>query len=131
MAVSIAERNQRITIQRNETVTDRIGNHTSAWTDFLELWANVTMTASTEGTEAGVTSMTQGLKAIVLKSAETTAIRSNCHRIIFDGEIYNITGVVPYYTSRDLVQITAVSQKGRPDGHGECGISGECDCTGA
>lgn len=32
MAVSIAERNQRITVQQNETVTDRIGNHTSAWT---------------------------------------------------------------------------------------------------
>ncbi len=59
MAVSIADRNQRITVQQNEAVTDRIGNHTSAWADFLELWANVTITASTEGTEAGITSMRQ------------------------------------------------------------------------
>ena len=105
MAVSIAERNQRITVQQNETVTDRIGNHTSAWTDFLELWANVTITASTEGTEAGVTSMRQTMKAIVLKSAQTAALCS--------GEVYNITGVMPYYTSGDLVQITAVSQQER------------------
>lgn len=119
--VSIAERNQRILIQRHETVTDCIGNHTSAWTDFLELWANVTITASTEGTEAGTTSMTQTMKAIVLRSAETAAFRSNHHRILFDGEIYNITGVIPYYTSGDLVQIMAVSQKGRPTDHEQCG----------
>lgn len=113
MAVSIAERNQRITVQQNETVTDRIGNHISAWTDFLELWANVTITASTEGTEAGVTSMRQTMKAIVLKSATTAALCSNRHRILFGGEVYNITGVMPYYTSGDLVQITAVSQQER------------------
>lgn len=118
--VSIAERNQRILIQRHETVTDRIGNHTSAWTDFLELWANVTITASTEGTEAGVTSMTQTMKAIVLKSTRTAALCSNRCRILFGGGIYDITGVVPYYTSGDLVQITAESQKGRPE-HGPCG----------
>lgn len=81
MAISIAERNQRITVQQNETVTDRIGNHTSAWTDFLELWANVTITASTEGTEAGVTSMRQTMKAIVLKSAQTAALCSNRHPV--------------------------------------------------
>ena len=113
MAVSIAERNQRITIQRNETAIDGIGNHTSAWTDFLELWANVTMTASTEGTEAGVTSMRQTMKAIVLKRAATAVLCSNRHRILFGGKVYNITGVMPYYTSGDLVQITAVSQQER------------------
>lgn len=115
MKISIAERNQRITIQQNEPVTDSIGNHTSAWATILELWANVTITASTEGTEAGNTSMTQTMKAIVLRSAETAALRSDRHRILFGGEIYNITGVIPYFTSGDLVQITAVSQKGRSE----------------
>ena len=38
---------------------------------------------------------------------------SNRHRILFGGEVYNITGVMPYYTSGDLVQITAVSQQER------------------
>ncbi len=120
MAVSIADRNQRITVQQNEAVTDRIGNHTSAWADFLELWANATITASTEGTEAGITSMRQTMKAIVLKSAQTTALHSNRYRILFDGEIYNITGVMPYYTSGNLVQIIAVSQKGKLTDHGQC-----------
>ena len=86
----------------------------------MELWANVTITASTEGTEAGITSMRQTMKAIVLKSAQTTALHSNRYRILFGGEIYNITGVMPYYTSGNLVQIIAVSQKGKLTDHGQC-----------
>ena len=52
-------------------------------------------------------------EAIVLKSATTAVLCSNRHRILFGGKVYNITGVMPYYTSGDLVQITAVSQQER------------------
>ena len=33
--MNIAGLNVRIMIQKNETVTDRIGNHKSVWTDYL------------------------------------------------------------------------------------------------
>lgn len=112
MAVSIADRNQRILIQQQTTEKDAIGNHTSAWTTKMELWANVTITASTEGTEAGITSMRQTLKAIVLQSKATAALCSNRYRMVFQGAVYNITGVMPYYTSGDFVQITGVSERG-------------------
>ena len=31
----------RITIQKNTTVVDKYGNHTSAWTDYFRCWATV------------------------------------------------------------------------------------------
>ena len=37
--MNIAGLNVRIMIQKNETVTDRIGNHRSAWTNYFSCWA--------------------------------------------------------------------------------------------
>jgi head-tail adaptor len=37
--MNIAAMNVRLTIQKNETVTDRIGNHVNTWTDFYTCWA--------------------------------------------------------------------------------------------
>ena len=47
----------RITIQKNTTVVDKYGNHTSAWTDYFRGWATVVKSGkSAEETEhAGTT----------------------------------------------------------------------------
>jgi head-tail adaptor len=37
--MNIAAMRCRITVQKNETVTDRIGNHVNTWTDFYTCWA--------------------------------------------------------------------------------------------
>ena len=43
----------RITIQKNETVTDKYGNHKSVWTDYFTCWATVvTSGLSTKEEEA-------------------------------------------------------------------------------
>ena len=41
--MDIAGLRVRITIQKNETVTDRYANHTSEWTDYFSCWATATM----------------------------------------------------------------------------------------
>ena len=43
--MNIAGLRVRIIIQKNTTAVDRIGNHTSVWTDFFSCWA----TAVTSG----------------------------------------------------------------------------------
>ena len=45
----------RIRIQKNETVTDRYGNHKSAWTDYFSCWATASTQTGQEGEEAAHT----------------------------------------------------------------------------
>ena len=45
----------RITVQKNETVVDRIGNHINAWTDFYTCWATPVQGTGSEKQEAGTT----------------------------------------------------------------------------
>ena len=39
--MNIAMLNERVTFQKNEVVTDRIGNHTNAWTDYYTCSATI------------------------------------------------------------------------------------------
>lgn len=39
--MDIALMNVRITFQKNEVVTDKIGNHKNAWSDFYSCYATV------------------------------------------------------------------------------------------
>lgn len=109
----IADMNQRITIQQHKTDTDDIGNHTSEWTDLVTVWANVKVQSSSEsdGTDAGVTAMQNTLSVIIRQSSLTAQLCSNCYRLVFHGAPYNITGVQPYYTSGDYVQLTSTLER--------------------
>ena len=86
--MNIAGLRVRITIQKNETVVDRIGNHTSAWVDYFTCWATaVTSGLSTsEKEEAGHT-------VEVRHSSETAAVNSKQYRILLQGRIYNILNI--------------------------------------
>ena len=85
----------RIIIQRNGTVTDRYGNHTSAWTDYFSCWATATMSGKSadETQEAGHTEEAGRLDITVRWSSETAAVNSKQYRIIIGEQIYNITGI--------------------------------------
>ena len=50
--MNIAGLNVRIMIQKNETVTDRIGNHRSAWTNYFSCWATASDQTGDEAEEA-------------------------------------------------------------------------------
>ena len=39
--MNVAMLNERVTFQKNEVVTDRIGNHTNAWTDYYTCAATI------------------------------------------------------------------------------------------
>ena len=55
--MNIAGLRVRITIQKNETIVDKYGNHTSAWRDFFTCWATAVTSglSSSEKEEAGHT----------------------------------------------------------------------------
>ena len=85
----------RITIQRNETVVDRYGNHTSSWTDFFSCWATATMSGKSaeETRNAGYTQEADRLDITVRWSSETAAVSAKQHRILIGERAYNIIGI--------------------------------------
>ena len=93
--MDIAGLRVRITIQKNETVVDAIGNHTPVWEDFFTCWATATMSGkSAEETDnAGHTQEADRLDITVRWSSETVAVNSKQYRVLLDGRIYDILGI--------------------------------------
>ena len=93
--MNIAGLRVRITIQKNETVTDKYGNHKSAWTDYFKCWATaVASSKSAEETEhAATTQEADRLDITVRWSSETAAVNSKQYRVLLGERIYNILSI--------------------------------------
>jgi SPP1 family predicted phage head-tail adaptor len=93
--MNIAGLRTRITFQKNETVVDRYGNHTSAWTDFFSCWATAVTSglSSSEGEAAGHTVEADRLDITVRYSSETAVVNSKQYRILLGDRIYNIVSI--------------------------------------
>ena len=108
--MEIGTLNQRITILVNRVVTDEIGNHTAVWDEAFSCWAKVTLKASAEHTDAGVTKETQKLEFLIRQSRNwMPSVTGN--RILFQGNIYDITGITPDYLHKDYLKLTAEARK--------------------
>ena len=83
----------RITIQKNETVVDKYGNHKSAWTDYLTCWATPSTQTGSEAEEAAHTVEEDRLDFTVRWSSETAAVTAKGYRILLGDRIYNIVHV--------------------------------------
>ena len=93
--MDIAGLRVRITIQKNETVVDKYGNHKAAWTDFFPCWATaVTSGLSASEEEIGAhTVEADRLDFTVRYSSETAAVNSKQYRILLGSRIYNILSI--------------------------------------
>lgn len=83
----------RVRIQKNGTVTDRYGNHKSAWTDHFTCWATPSAQSGQEGEEAAHTEEEDRLDFTVRYCTETAAVTAKQYRILLGDRIYNIVHV--------------------------------------
>ena len=93
--MNIAGLRVRITIQKNETVVDKYGDHTSAWTDYFSCWATAVTSglSSKEEEAAGHTVEADRLDFTVRWSSETAVVNSKQYRVMLGGRIYNILSI--------------------------------------
>ena len=93
--MNIAGLRVRITIQRNETVTDKYGNHKSVWLDYFTCWATAVTSglSSFEDETTGHTVEADRLDMTVRYSSETAAVNSKQYRVLLGGRIYNILSI--------------------------------------
>jgi len=91
--MNIAAFRVRILIQKNETVTDEMGNHISKWTDYFTCWATPGSQSGGETHDAGHTEEEDSLDFTVRYCSEIAAVTSKGYRIVVGGRIYGIEHV--------------------------------------
>lgn len=92
--MNIAGLRVRITIQKNETVVDKYGNHKSVWTDYFSCWASASKDRTLDENEAnGTTTEENRLDFTVRWSSETDAVNTKNYRVLLYGRIYNIVSI--------------------------------------
>lgn len=90
----ISAMNVRITLQKNEVVTDKVGNHRNVWNDYHSCYATTsTKIGETEKMDAAQTVNTERLDFTVRYSTETKAVTPDGFRILLGDRIYNIISV--------------------------------------
>ena len=108
--MEIGTLNQRITLLEQRVKVDAIGNHTAVWDEAFSCWARATLKSSVENTDAGVTKETQTLEFLIRHSQHwMPSVTGN--RILFQGNIYDITGITPDYLHKDYLKLAAEARK--------------------
>lgn len=91
--MNVALLNTKIMIQKTVVMTDEIGNHKNAWVDYFSCYATISGENGNEEHKAGTTLESVSIAFTIRYSSETSVISPTLHRVIFNGEIYNITNV--------------------------------------
>ena len=91
--MNIALLNVKVTIQKNEVVTDDIGNHKNTWKDFFTCYATISHESPSEDTAAGVVVDDSKIDFTVRWCRAASKIDSEKYRIFYARETYNILGI--------------------------------------
>lgn len=94
--MEVAALRSKVTFQKNETVTDKYGNHKNAWVDYYTCFATIGgegLASSKEDEVAGTIVEDVAMTVTVRYCAKTAAITSTGYRILFKGEFYDIVNV--------------------------------------
>ena len=91
--MNIRKLNEKVTIQKNCLLTDDVGNHRNTWSDFFTCHATVGGEQAAEKENAGLTVDDAGMTVTVRYCRQTAELNALQYRVLFRGEIYNITNV--------------------------------------
>ena len=89
----ISALNIRILFQKNETLTDAIGNHRNQWVDYFSCYATASGQNGNEQDETGQTVVNEHIDFTVRYSSETAVVTPDKYRILLHDRIYNILSV--------------------------------------
>lgn len=91
--MKIGQWRESILIQKNYITKDKIGNQKNVWEDYYSCHAYVNKLSGREYWEAAQVKQEASLYFIVRFCRELESIDSTLYRIVFKGEVYNITFV--------------------------------------
>ena len=91
--MKIGNLNSKVTIQKQEVLKDRIGNHTNRWIDYFFCAAYIHHEKGDETFAAGTENDHSDMNVTVRHCSETKKVKAQGYRIRFDDEIYDIEAV--------------------------------------
>lgn len=94
--MDVAALRSKVTFQKNETVTDKYGNHKNVWADHHTCFATIGgegMASSKEEQAAGSTVEDFSMTVTVRYCQKTAVVNSTGYRVMFMGELYNIVNI--------------------------------------
>ena len=108
----ISRMNERITIQRSETVIDRYQNHSNTWADHYSCYAYAS-TYEKDEVESKITKEERQISFEVRYCSELKDISSTGYRVLFHGEAYNIEAVDMMNYQKRRIQLKCKREKAR------------------
>lgn len=91
--MDIALLNVKITVQKNETIVDAIGNHKNTWTDYHTCFATVSGEGGSEKSVASLIVDDSDISFTVRYCKDLSNVESTKYRISFNDAIYNIVSI--------------------------------------
>ncbi len=107
----IARFNERITIQKNAVVSDRLQNRVNAWTDYFSCYAYASTYQFDEEQPKETTRQEQTVSFEVRWCEELRNIDSVHYRVMFNGGTYNIISIDMMNYQRRIIRIRAKLEK--------------------
>ena len=87
----LGEWKERITLQKSSLGNDKAGNHVLSWEDYFSCSAYVNNLSGKEYWEAAQVSAQKDIYFIIRYCSEMSGIDTEHYRILFRGQIYDIT----------------------------------------
>ena len=109
--MDVARLSEKVTIQKNTITTDEIGNHKNTWEDFFSCRATIGGERATEKQAAGLTVDDTAMSVTVRYCRKTADVNGLEYRILFKGEIYNITNVDHLNYRKRALKISCVKAR--------------------
>ena len=106
--MDVARLNEKVTIQKNCLQTDEIGNHKNSWADYCTCHATVGGEQSAEKDIAGLTVDDAGMSVTVRYCRKLADVNTLQYRVLFRGEIFNITNVNHLNFRKKAIKINCV-----------------------
>lgn len=91
--MEIAFLNVKVTFQKNSVAADDIGNRKNVWEDYYTCHATVSGESGQEKAAAGLTAADSDIAFTIRFCKRAAEVTADGFRILFQGEIYNITAV--------------------------------------
>lgn len=104
--MEIALMRSKISIQKCSVTSDALGNHIESWELYYDCSAYANMSSGREYEAAGHTVSSDTIVFTIRYCALTKALNTKEYRIIFDGDIYNITAIDDYQYRHETLKIT-------------------------
>lgn len=98
--------NVRIIIQKNDVISDAIGNRKNAWKDYYTCYATVSAEAGKESTDAGLVVDDSKIDFTIRYCKKAAALTSTEYRVQFGSELYDILAVDHMNFKRKCIKLS-------------------------